>query len=200
MTAVSAASVAALFVDLAERDGIRDLTNLKLQKLVVFVQSMSLSMIGEQAIVEPVQAWTNGPVVKPLYGLYKKYKQLPIQAVEHSSRSRFEVVSEATGIVAEEVWDLASSLTASDLWDITHTAGPWSRHFLPGVSDIILPNDELASAWDDYSRLAIKKAFDRDYQKAPTPMGLANLDTTPWREYQHAMETFRVGRPEIGLA
>lgn len=200
MTVVSAASVAARFVHLSQSDNVCDLTNLKLQKLVVFVESMSLAILGDKAIVEPVQAWNNGPAIKPLYGLYKKYSDSPILSVEHSYKSQRETVSRVTSAIVDEVWDMSKGLTAADLWDITHTVGPWPNHFVPEVKDIILPTQELALAWEDYSRLALKKSLAREYRVQHEVVGAGNLDNTRWGDYQQAVETFRVTRPEIGVA
>lgn len=199
MTATPAASIAALFVERAEADGVHDLTNLKLQKLVVFVESMSLALTSKKSLLEPIQAWRNGPVVGPLYGLYKKYGNQPIQSVEHSPRSKNETVSDVGELLVDEVWGIASTLTASDLWKITHDVGPWRVHYVEGVDGIVLPSDELGAAWSDYSKLAMQCSYERAEEHA-TVIGAGNLDDTRWDAYQGAAVKFRVERPLAGVA
>lgn len=47
------------------------ITNLKLQKLLYFVQSLSLLVFGKRAFSEKILAWSYGPVVNEVYQKYK---------------------------------------------------------------------------------------------------------------------------------
>lgn len=150
MTHSSAAAIAASFVDLSLRQS-RPISNLQLQKLVTLTQSLAMYVDRTPVFAEPVQAWKNGPVVKPLYGLYKTYGDSAIQR----SASPLETDS-GVGQLISEVWDVAGSLTAAELWKLTHTVGPWERHFKSGVMNIAIPNRELGDAWTEYLAEALR--------------------------------------------
>jgi uncharacterized phage-associated protein len=56
-------------------------TNLKLQKLLYYVQGWSLAIRDQPAFNEPMQAWVHGPVQPAIYGTYKQYRWNPIVEV-----------------------------------------------------------------------------------------------------------------------
>jgi uncharacterized phage-associated protein len=53
-------------------------SNLKLQKLLYYVQGWHLALEGEQAYPERLEAWVHGPVQPAVYGAYKQYRWNPI--------------------------------------------------------------------------------------------------------------------------
>lgn len=53
-------------------------TNLKLQKLLYYVQGWSLALHNKPAFTEPLEAWVHGPVQPSVYHFYKDYRWNPI--------------------------------------------------------------------------------------------------------------------------
>lgn len=53
-----------------------NLINLKLQKLLYYLQAWSLGINGERFIESPFEAWVHGPVSKVLYDRFKSTKNL----------------------------------------------------------------------------------------------------------------------------
>jgi uncharacterized phage-associated protein len=53
-------------------------TNLKLQKLLYYVQGWHLALKGEPAFPERLEAWIHGPVQPSVYQQYKQYRWNPI--------------------------------------------------------------------------------------------------------------------------
>lgn len=53
-------------------------TNLKLQKLLYYVQGWSLALDGKPAFSDRIEAWVHGPVQPGVYGTYKQYRWNPI--------------------------------------------------------------------------------------------------------------------------
>jgi uncharacterized phage-associated protein len=53
-------------------------TNLKLQKLLYYVQGWHLALKGERAFGERLEAWVHGPVQPGVYQQYKQYRWNPI--------------------------------------------------------------------------------------------------------------------------
>lgn len=54
------------------------ITNLKLQKLLYYIQGWHLGLNGKQLFEEDFQAWVHGPVQPAIYGEYKSYRWNPI--------------------------------------------------------------------------------------------------------------------------
>ena len=58
-----------------------DISNLKLQKLLYFVQAYFLISIHELCFEEGIEAWDFGPVVSEAYHEYKRYGNMDIPPV-----------------------------------------------------------------------------------------------------------------------
>lgn len=190
MTAPSAAAIAAKVLERAQNSGV-GVSNLKLQKLVTLVQSLSVYATGEPAFRESVQAWNHGPAVKPLYGMYKAFGSDPITIVQSSRRSDDEL-SAATLHVIDEVWDVAGRLSASQLRTLSHDVGPWESCYAANTRDIVIPNEQLGAAWVDYLAKALSMAnpvYD------PTPViGRGQLGYESDELAAHAVATFTPAR------
>lgn len=57
----------------------KPITNLKLQKLLYFVQGASLAIFDEPAFTDTIEAWRYGPVVPNVYYPYSLYGPLKIR-------------------------------------------------------------------------------------------------------------------------
>lgn len=77
--------VARYFIMRAYEDGIEaEITNMKVQKLLYYAQSLSLSLYDEPLFEAEIQAWRYGPVCSPAYRFYSDFEaeQLPIPRKE----------------------------------------------------------------------------------------------------------------------
>jgi uncharacterized phage-associated protein len=98
-----------------------DVSNMKLQKLLYYVQGFSLAMNGEPIFTDPIKAWDHGPVVPPVYEEYKAYGSNVIPPPE----------SAPTGLngdqrdLIEEVFDVYGQYAALRLRNMTHDETPW---------------------------------------------------------------------------
>uniref|UniRef100_UPI0009526B6D Panacea domain-containing protein n=1 Tax=Serratia marcescens TaxID=615 RepID=UPI0009526B6D len=79
--AYSAIAVANAFIAKAKKCGIKDLTPMKLQKLVFFAHAWSLAAYGEPLIRDKVLAWKYGPVIESVYHEFKAYGSNNITSV-----------------------------------------------------------------------------------------------------------------------
>ncbi len=117
------------------------ISNLKLQKLLYFVQAYFLVKKNEACFEEPIEAWQYGPVVPKAYHEFKEYGSnsipfisdivVPIndsdpvniwnmQAVPYQTNINFADAS----MVKKVVNDLAK-YSAADLVEATHLQKPW---------------------------------------------------------------------------
>lgn len=97
------------------------ITNLRLQKLLYYVQGWHLAIYnGKPAFEEPLQAWVHGPVQPAIYAKYKKYRWAPISEeigslhINAKLRKHIEEVLAVYGI--EPTYSLER---------MTHSEPPW---------------------------------------------------------------------------
>lgn len=96
------------------------ITNLKLQKLLYYVQGWHLGLYGEKAFPEPLEAWIHGPVQPRVYEEYKKFRWSPILD-EIDAPEMSEVLKQHI----EEVLEVYGTETAYSLERMTHQEAPW---------------------------------------------------------------------------
>jgi uncharacterized phage-associated protein len=115
-----AANAAKLVID---RNGPIDQT--KLQKLLYYAQAVSLVWFAEPLFPEPIEAWTNGPVIADFWR-------------QHAYESALSQVREATPIldsrklarsnaIIDEVLRVYGSMTGAQLSEMTHNEQPWKH-------------------------------------------------------------------------
>ena len=109
-------------------------SNLKLQKLLYFVQAEFLVNKDEPCFPEEIEAWDFGPVVPEVYHRYKVYGSSSIPYINTGILGR---ISSPDRIMIEEMVDQCAKYTASQLVDITHNQDPWIKAYTPYKSNII---------------------------------------------------------------
>ena len=130
--ACAAADVAA---DLRERvSGVGDV---KLHKLLFFVQGSHLAWEGTPAFHERIEAWDMGPVVAALWRDEKRGR---------SSATRINPVPRTVSNVITNVLARYGHLSGQDLISLTHRTGPWPEVTDNGahVNNQVIGNDILA--------------------------------------------------------
>lgn len=118
-------SVASYFIVKAYEDGIEaEMTNMKVQKLLYYAQSLHLALYDEPLFEEEIQAWRYGPVCPPAYKFYSDFeaKQLPIPDQKDLS----QIPNDKQDVLAE-VWEYFGGYHAYRLSDMTHLEFPWTK-------------------------------------------------------------------------
>jgi uncharacterized phage-associated protein len=118
-------NVTRYFIIRAYEDGIEaEMTNMKIQKLLYYAQSLHLALYNEPLFDEQIQAWRYGPVCPPAYKFYSEFeaKQLPIPNQEYL----LQIPSETKELLAE-VWEYFGGYHAYKLSDMTHGEFPWKK-------------------------------------------------------------------------
>tara|TARA_B100000745_G_C20118623_1_gene382971 strand:- start:677 stop:1324 length:648 start_codon:yes stop_codon:yes gene_type:complete len=103
--------------DNQEREGI---TNLKLQKVLYFVQAYYLAKLGHPLFSDKIEAWEYGPVIPTVYRKYRANVSNPIILDEDKS-----TLSEEDKKNVQKIWETFGGYSASRLVDITHAHSPW---------------------------------------------------------------------------
>ncbi|MBH8571973.1 DUF4065 domain-containing protein [Nostocaceae cyanobacterium CENA369] len=118
-------NVARYFIVRAYEDGIEaEMTNMKVQKLLYYSQSLHLALYDEPLFDEVIQAWRYGPVCPPAYRFYSEFeaKQLPIPGEEFL----LQIPDEKKKLL-EEIWRYFGGYHAYRLSDMTHVEFPWKK-------------------------------------------------------------------------
>lgn len=120
------------------------ITNLKLQKLLYFVQAICLMVFGKKAFSEKILAWSYGPVVNEVY---QKYKQ------KHDGEIKSEInakkLSSGLNQIILEVVNSYGSMEAGRLIDFTHEEDPWLKTKLNEEIDIDLIRKYFNKVYDN---------------------------------------------------
>lgn len=144
-----ATEVADYLVQLAARDGV-ELDQLKLQKILYFIQGWSLSSYGKPAFTGEIEAWRHGPVVRSVYDKFRKYGRQPITPDDPPEIN----LPESVRAYYESVWNLYKNYTGPQLADMTHKHDAWKQHvsFLGGFwGNSLIPAADLRQQFDALS-------------------------------------------------
>jgi uncharacterized phage-associated protein len=116
------------------------ISNLKLQKLLYYVQGWHLGIYGVPVFTEEIQAWIHGPVVPAVFQTYREFRWTPIAVDSTPAR-----VDASTSKHVLAVLGAYGKLTAAQLEATSHEEAPWieARKGLDPKSpsrEIITPN------------------------------------------------------------
>ena len=146
---IKAAHIANFILDSAERDGVQDMSILKLLKLVYifFGWSTVLRPDSEYLFSDPIEAWKYGPVVPSIYYELRGWGELPIGAGsddrsetratlydpevdEEPKQPSKEDIDELLIPMLDTIWEAYKDAPADHLVSLTHRDGtPWAQAF-----------------------------------------------------------------------
>lgn len=119
-------------------------SNLKLQKLLYFIQAYFLTKTGKPCFREDIEAWDFGPVVPEAYFQYKQYGAGPIPYVFYSPMSQVgEGITDQDKVYIEKVLDIFARYSATDLVTVTHRQDPWKDVYDPRRYHIKITNESI---------------------------------------------------------
>ena len=119
----SALDVSRYIIDRCKKKGY-GISNLKLQKILYFVQTEFLVVLNTPCFFESIEAWESGPVVPEVYQKYKMYcggnipSIKPIQSI---------VIAGGAQKLIYGVVDECGKYSESKLTEITHHQSPWKN-------------------------------------------------------------------------
>lgn len=113
----------------------RTISNLKLQKIMYFVQAEFLVSKNQPCFAEEIEAWDFGPVIPEVYREYKIFGSANIPVVRRTERSL--VLSGEDQKLINDIVDECAQYSASALVEITHNQSPWLDAYVRGVNNVI---------------------------------------------------------------
>lgn len=134
----TASHVANYFLAQAKKER-RNLSHLKLQKLVYIAYGWCWEILGRRLFKDRIEAWRYGPVVPDLYHEFKHCGWQPIRqwSAHYDFDNREFIIPEIQldGRVAgvlHKVWEAYKPFSARQLRNMTHSDGtPWSETYEP---------------------------------------------------------------------
>ncbi|MEI7202529.1 type II toxin-antitoxin system antitoxin SocA domain-containing protein [Pectobacterium parvum] len=130
----SAIAVANSLIKKAKEKGIKDLSPMKLQKLVYFAHAWMLAIDDRPLINEPVKAWKFGPVINSIYHEFKTYGSKNIEFYG----TEFDIIEDEEGhpdVAFVTPWVPVSDYKADYVLDaILDTYGDKSAIFLSNLT------------------------------------------------------------------
>ena len=111
-------------------------SNLKLQKLLYFVQAEFLVTKNEPCFEEDIEAWDFGPVVPVVYREYKIFGSANIPCIADDNAELDTISSEDKEII-DGIVDMVAPYSASQLVSITHQQDPWKNSYSPRCNNVI---------------------------------------------------------------
>jgi uncharacterized phage-associated protein len=121
--------IAAYFLAFANETG-NLLTNLKLQKLVYYVQAWHLALYDKPVFEDDFEAWIHGPVLPDLFKLYQPYGYRPI-LISNLNEEVLSSLKQKFGIqLAELIDEVIEEYFGADAFALsqqTHAELPWQE-------------------------------------------------------------------------
>lgn len=126
------------------------ISNLKLQKLLYFIQAEFLVFTDkkEPCFQEEIEAWGFGPVVPCVYREFKQFGSCNIPTVDtyYEISDTWDIVKKTYNKnilkaedreIINEIVDGLSEYSAADLVRITHNQLPWQKVYVQGMNNTI---------------------------------------------------------------
>lgn len=109
-----------------------NISNLKLQKLLYFIQATFLINNLDPCFSNRIEAWDFGPVVPDVYRAYKQFGSGPIPMLGTVNKNSIPNVD-----LIDSVIEQFGKYSASALVEITHRQTPWKQAYQRFMNNII---------------------------------------------------------------
>ena len=116
------------------------LSNLKLQKLLYFIQGNFLRILNRPCFKDDIEAWKYGPVVPTVYSKFKRYGSNNINRIEYIyefEENKYEaikkdfkpILSDEEAQIIQGVVSACKDYSANYLVKLTHSQSPWKKSY-----------------------------------------------------------------------
>lgn len=113
------------------------ISNLKLQKLLYYMQGFHLAVFNEPLFEEDLYAWQYGPVVPEIYHRFKGFNNSGIEPTQEA----ITLTGEREEELFNDVFSVYGDYSAIGLMNLTHQERPWRSAPQGGIID----KDEMKS-------------------------------------------------------
>lgn len=120
----TAVKVSEAFLSISKPECGDVITNLKLQKLLYYIQGFHLAIENKRLFNEDIYAWQYGPVVPDIYHKYKDNGAEVITAITAFDFKKEKFTKFQIELI-EEVYSVYGQFSALKLMNMTHEEAPW---------------------------------------------------------------------------
>lgn len=113
----------------------REVSNLRLQKLLYFIQVLVIVETGGPCFPDEVQAWTVDPIIPNVYHIFKIFGSWDIKEKEETT-----LIEDKIADYIKEMVDYCKDFPTSQLVEITHKQSPWIQARKRGLKSVITTN------------------------------------------------------------
>ncbi len=119
------------------------ITNLRLQKILYFVQAQFISNNNSLCFIEEFECWTYGPVIPSVYSYFRFFGTLNIEINDfiHGDIENIEF-SEEDKMLVDSIISKTKNMSTDQLIEITHLQDPWKMNYNP-EQNMIIPNEDM---------------------------------------------------------
>lgn len=137
----TALNIASSVIEKYQQQG-KGISNLKLQKVLYYIQMECLQQCGELAFVDEIEAWRHGPVVRSVYSRYKRYIANEIRPDDSVVQDNKRCLSAEIEKVVDDIVVRTLAIDPWGLVDMTHETIPWIDNYRSSYNNVI-PKEDL---------------------------------------------------------
>ncbi len=148
------------YIILKVLEGGERLNNLKLQKLLYYVQAWGLALKEQRIADAKFQAWVHGPVTRDVYDRFLPTKSLYSEIKKEDVSSDFDpnAIPSEDRVLIDRVLEAYVPFTGSELEEMTHREDPW-KNARKGLSPSARSEEEISEQdMAEYYKLRLKTA------------------------------------------
>ena len=105
------------------------LTNLKIQKLLYYIQGFHLAFFDQPIFNDKIVAWKYGPVVEEVYQKLKIYNDSAVELDKEKVKNAFSLGNEQKRLI-DSISKQIGQYSAWKLVEMTHSEDPWKNTVL----------------------------------------------------------------------
>jgi uncharacterized phage-associated protein len=124
---MDAKQISSYVISLTQNNPEENLTNLKLQKILYYLQGYYLALYNESLFDDEIESWRYGPVISDVYHTYKGYGNNSIIIPEIDLK--FDFILENQKKFINKVYYYYRQFSAIKLMELTHNEKPWLTTF-----------------------------------------------------------------------
>ncbi|WP_335923817.1 Panacea domain-containing protein [Shewanella indica] len=164
---MSCETVAIHLLRKAEERGVEDITQMKLHKLLYYVQGYHLALHGERAFPDRIKAYNHGPVASALYGVLRRRTTF-MQVLSAAFLSTIypqaaqATLPAKTEQIIDSVMDEFAHYSALELRAMTHRESPWLAHCTSRTAETADGSEITVDELQDYFDVRLTEAYTED--------------------------------------
>ena len=116
------------------------ISNLKLQKILYFIQAAFLITKNRPCFKEEIEAWGFGPVVPVVYREYKAYGGV---CIPHFTDRPIETIEKEDMVLIDEIVEFCKPYSSVDLTDVSMKQDPWRMVYSRYRKKVVISNESI---------------------------------------------------------